>query len=94
LGRCLLERLVGEQPVRRVIELRNGSAPQHRRLHENGGSFTETPTCPGDVGDQRGVGELQTGDVAQCLRADVATQIGDVVEAEIYDGLTPVTITL
>ena len=78
----------------RIVELRNGLSAQDRRLHENCGSVTETPTRPSDVGDQRGVGELEAGNVAQRLRAFVASQIADIVEPEFYDGLTPVTITL
>jgi hypothetical protein len=93
-GGRLLERLVGEQPLCRIVELRKSSSPQHRRLHENSGPLTETPTRPSDVGDQRGVGELKTGNVAQRLRAFGAPQIADIGEPEIYDGLTPVTITL
>jgi hypothetical protein len=33
-------------------------------------------------------------DVAERLRPGLASQIGDRVEVELYDGLTPVTMTL
>jgi hypothetical protein len=55
---------------------------------------TETRTHRGDVGNQGGVSELEVSDFAQRPLSCVATQIGDVIETEIYDGLTPVTITL
>ena len=93
-GGRLLEGLVGEQPVRGIVELGCGFAPQQRRLHQNGGPLTETLTRRGDVGDQCGRREPQVGDVAQRLPTRVAAQIRDVVESKTYDGLTPVTITL
>jgi hypothetical protein len=55
---------------------------------------TETPTGRGDVGDERGVGQPVAGDLAQRILARLGPQIRDVVKTEIYDGLTPVTITL
>ena len=93
-GGGLLQRLVGEQPSRRVVEFRRRPAPQQRRLHQHGGVVTETLTRRGDVGDQRGVGQPEVGDFAQRPLSRVAAQICDVVEAELYDGLTPVTMTL
>jgi hypothetical protein len=54
----------------------------------------ETRTHRGDVGKQGGVAQPIRGDFAQCPLSRVANQIGDVIETEIYDGLTPVTITL
>ncbi|BBY90858.1 hypothetical protein MGALJ_05270 [Mycobacterium gallinarum] len=94
LRRRLLQRLVGEQPVSGIVELRRGPAPQQRRFHQNSGPFTETLTRRGDIGDQCGIGEPQVSDFAQRLLADGAAQVLDVVEPKIYDGLTPVTITL
>jgi hypothetical protein len=93
-GGGLLQRLVGEQPTRRIGEFCCRPAPQHRRLHQNGGAFPETPAGRGDVGDQRGVGQPVPGNLAQRLLPRLAEQIADVVDAEIYDGLTPVTMTL
>jgi hypothetical protein len=94
VGRRLLECLVGEQPVRRIIELRGGLAPQHRRLHQDGRPFTETLTRRSDIGDQGSGRQRQVSDFGQRLPPDVTLQIGDVVKSEVYDGLTPVTITL
>jgi hypothetical protein len=94
LSRRLLKGLVGEQPVAAVAEFHRGPAPQYRRLHQNGGPLTETLSRRSDIGDQSRIGEPQTSDFAQRLLPDVAAQICDVVEAECYDGLTPVTITL
>ena len=51
-------------------------------------------THGGDVGDERGVAQPMRGDFAQRPLSCVATQIRDVIETEIYDGLTPVTMTL
>jgi hypothetical protein len=90
----LLKRLVGEQPLGGIIELRRGLAPQYSGLHQHDGSFAETLTRGSDIGDQGGGRQRQVSDFAQRLPSDVALQIGDVVEPEIYDGLTPVTITL
>ena len=63
-------------------------------LHQHGGTLTERCSRRGDVGDQRGVGQPVAVDLAQRPLPASLTQIGDVVEAEIYDGLTPVTMTL
>ena len=43
---------------------------------------------------QRGVGQPIVGDLAQRLRPGLAAQVSDVGDAELYDGLTPVTMTL
>jgi hypothetical protein len=94
LSRRLLKPLVGEQPVRRIGELRRSPAPQQRRLHQYRGPITETLTRGSDIGDQSGGRQRQVGDIAQRLPSDVALQIRNVIEPEIYDGLTPVTITL
>ena len=94
LSRRLLKRLVGEQPVGWIVELRRGPTPQDRRLHQDRGALTETLTRRGNVGDQCGIGEPQVSDVAQRQLPDGAAQVLDVVERKIYDGLTPVTITL
>lgn len=55
---------------------------------------TETPAGRGDVGDERGIGQPVARDPAQRVLACLGPQISDVVETEIYDGLTPVTMTL
>jgi hypothetical protein len=93
-GGRLLEGFVGEQPVIGIVELRHGFSPQHRGLHQNRGTLTETRTRRSDVGNQSSRLQAQVGDIAQRLPAGVAAQIGDVVESKPYDGLTPVTITL
>jgi len=97
LSRRLLKRLVGEQPVGWIVELRRGPTPQDRRLHQDRGALTETLTRRGNVGDQCGIGEPQVSDVAQRPLPDVATQVRDVVEPKIYDDkprllLTPVLV--
>lgn len=48
----------------------------------------------GDVGEAGGVGQPVAVDVAQRLRTRRAAEVGDGSGAEIYDGLTPVTMTL
>ena len=93
-GGGLLERLIGEEPTRWIGELRRGPTPQQRRLHQRGGALTERCSCRSDIGDQRGIGQPVAVDHAQRPLPRLATQIGDVVKAEIYDGLTPVTMTL
>lgn len=93
-GGGLLQRLVGEQPVPGAGEFGRGLAPQHRRFHQHRGVHTETFTRPSDIGDQGGIGQRARGDLAQRLRSGAAAQVTDVLEAELQDGLTPVTITL
>lgn len=56
--------------------------------------FTELPSYRGDVGDLGRIREPVGVDFTQRLRPRLAPQIGDGVEAEAYDGLTPVTMTL
>ena len=48
----------------------------------------------GDVGDACGVGQPVTVHIAKRLRTRRAAEIGDGSGAEIYDGFTPVTMTL
>ena len=93
-GGGLLQRLVGEQPIRWVGELR----PAFRR-----NSVVSTSTAARSPKDARAEAMSATsvvsvsriaGDLAQRALPRLATQIGDVVEAESYDGLTPVTMTL
>jgi len=55
---------------------------------------TETCSRRSYVGNQGGARQRVTGDLPQRLLSGVAAQIGDVIEAKIYDGLTPVTMTL
>jgi hypothetical protein len=93
-GGGLLQRLVGEQPSRRVGEFRQRPAPQLRRLHQRSGVVTETPTRRSDIGYQRLVRQRIVGGLAQRPLSCVATQVCDVVKAKSYDGLTPVIITL
>jgi len=93
-GGGLLKCLVGEQPARRIGELRRGLAPQQRRLHEWGGTITERGSHRSDIGNEGGIREPEAGDFAQRALPRFAAQIGDVVQTERYDGLTPVIITL
>ncbi|MDT5014626.1 MAG: hypothetical protein QOD39_786 [Mycobacterium sp.] len=93
-GGGLLQRFVCEQPVIGVGELRRRLAAQHGRLHQHGGALTETVARRTDIGDKRGPGQWIVGDLTKRLRSGLTVQIGDVVYAEGYDGLTPVTITL
>jgi hypothetical protein len=78
----LLQRLIGEQPVRWVSELDRRLSPQQRGLHQHGGPFTETVTRRGDLGNQRRAGEPELVDLAQISGARVRPQVGDVVETE------------
>jgi hypothetical protein len=47
-----------------------------------------------DVGNPARIGQPVATDVAQCLRTRSAAQISDKLQVEIYDGLTPVIMTL
>jgi hypothetical protein len=78
----LLQRIVGEQPLRRVGEFGCRLSPQQRGLHQHGGPFTETVTRRGDLGNQRRAGEPELVDLAQISRACVGPQVGDVIETE------------
>jgi hypothetical protein len=93
-GRRLLQRLVGEQPARRVADLGDGAPAQPHGLHQDDRARTESVSHRSDVAHQRAVAQLQVRDVPQRARAGLALQVLDVVERERYDGLTPVTITL
>jgi hypothetical protein len=93
-GCGLLQRLVGEEPIRWVGEFDCRLSPQQGCLHQHRGTLTETVTRRGDVGEQRGVCEPKPVDLVQVPRTRVGPQVGDIVEAERYDGLTPVTMTL
>lgn len=93
-GRCLLQRLVGEQPSARVVELGRGPAPQLHGLHQNSGVIAELFTDSGDVADQTGPGEVAAGHLSQRLHPRRRPQIRHGGGIETYDGLTPVTITL
>jgi hypothetical protein len=97
-GGRLLQRLLGEQPARRVGKLDAGPAPKQRRLDEYGRTIAETLTRRGDVGDAVGVGQREGIDLGQRKSALVAGQVGDVgkgeTQATLQDGLTPVTMTL
>jgi len=94
LGGGLLQRLVGEQPSRCVVEFGCGPSPQQCGLHQNGGTITETRTRRRNVGNPRLVAQPKGVDLDQVPRARGGAQVGDVVNPEGYDGLTPVTMTL
>jgi hypothetical protein len=93
-GGGLLQRLVGEQPARRVRELRRRPAAQQCRFDKNSGAFAERCSRRSDIGHQGGVGESVFCELVERTLPRVAAQIGDVAEPELYDGLTPVIITL
>lgn len=94
----LLQRLIGEQPVRGVIELGRSPAAQRHRLDQHCGSLTELPSRCCHVGDQRRGTQLEATDLTERLPPGFAAQEAHIVEAERYDdgppGLTPVTMTL
>jgi hypothetical protein len=90
----LLQRVAGEQPVRRVIEFRRRPAAQQHRLHEGGRVVAEPPSYRCDVGHPARIGQPVAIDIVQRLRTHPAAQISDKLEVEIYDGLTPVIMTL
>jgi hypothetical protein len=54
----------------------------------------ELPSYRCDVGDPTRIGQPEAIDIAEGLRTDVAAQISDKLQVEIYDGLTPVIMTL
>jgi hypothetical protein len=56
--------------------------------------ITELSSYRSDVGDAGRIREPVLLDIAQRLCARLAAQKGDGVKVEIYDGLTPVTMTL
>ena len=90
----LLQRLVGEQPARGVAELRRRPPAQPHSFHQHTGPLAESRSGRADLGDQRSIGELIPGDLVQRGAPFRAAQVGHIVEAERYDGLTPVTMTL
>ena len=55
---------------------------------------TELPSYRGDVRHPGRVCKPVAVDITERLRSRLATQIGDGTGGEIYDGLTPVTMTL
>ena len=103
----LLQRLIGEQPVRHVTQLAQlaqffqGAAAQQRRLHQHRRPITEPGARRGDVGDPGSVGQLEFGDGGQRRGTRFRPQVADVLGAEAQpaktaaqEGLTPVIITL
>jgi hypothetical protein len=90
----LLQRVIGEQPPRRVIEFRGRAPAQQRGLDEHRCPVTESRSDRGNVGDARRIRQFMTRNIAKRLGPGLATQIADRVEVELYDGLTPVTMTL
>jgi hypothetical protein len=90
----LLQGVIGEQPVFRVVEFRGRTSAQQRGLDQYRRTVAELPSYGGDVGNTGRFGQPVAVDVAERLRSGLAAQIGDRVEVELYDGLTPVTMTL
>lgn len=93
-GGGLLQCFVGEQPPRRIGELRGGAPSQQGRLDEGGGVIAETRANRVDVGDAGAVVEGEAVDLGQCVGARVTGEVRDVGGGEDQDGLTPVIITL
>jgi hypothetical protein len=54
----------------------------------------ELPSYRCDVGHPTRIGQLVAIDIVQGLATGPAAQISDKLEVEIYDGLTPVIMTL
>ena len=95
-GGGLLQRLVGEQPARRVGqagELGEGPAAQQGGFDQCGGVPGEAFADSGDVGESAGVGERQLSDLGEGGRPGVAGQVGDIGAGEAQEGFTPVIIT-
>jgi hypothetical protein len=90
----LLQRVVGEQPARRVIEFGYGPSAQEHSLYEGGRMIAEPPSDGSDIGNTGGIRQPVAVDIAQRLRSSLAAQIADDVKVEIYDGFTPVSMTL
>jgi hypothetical protein len=90
----LLQRVIGEQPSRRVLEFRGRAPAQQRGLDEHRCPVTESRSDSGNVGDARRIRQFMTRNIAERCGPGLATQIADRVEVELYDGLTPVTMTL
>ena len=85
----LLQRLVGEEPAVGIGELARRLAPQQRGLHEHCDPLTESCPYRSDVGDPRGIGEPVAGHLVEGQPTVLAAEIGDVVDAERYDGVVP-----
>jgi len=105
--RGLLQRLVGEEPVRRLkiwtqpLQLVCGTTAQQGRLHQDRRPVAESGTRRGDIRHPGGVGQLEFSDRRQRHSTLWRPQVSDVVRAEgeasgdtAQEGLTPVTITL
>ena len=100
----LLQRLIGEQPVRhRKIRAQLtqlvGSAPaQQRRLHQYRRPVAEPGTHSGDIGNPGAVRQLEVSDGGKRRGTRFRPQVTDVVgaeaQADTQEGLTPVIITL
>ena len=94
----LLQRFVGEQPVRHLAQLLDSTPAQQRRLHQHRRPGAESSPRRGDIGNAGGVGQLEFGDRRKRRATGFRPQITDVVSGEAQtaaqEGLTPVTITL
>ena len=96
-GGGLLQRLVGEQPVRHIsqpVELDGRLAAQSRCFDERGGALPEPFPDRRNVGQQTGVGQTEARHLCQCRDTRITAQVGDVGAGEAQDGLTPVIMTL
>ena len=96
-GGRLLQRLVGEQPLRHISqagEFGDRLAAQSCGFDQCGGALTESLTDRGHVGQQAGIGESESSYLSQCGRTRRTGQIVDIGAGETQDGLTPVIMTL
>jgi hypothetical protein len=100
----LLQRLVGEQPVRhrriraQLAQLVGSAPAQQRRLHQHRRPIGESGTHGGDVGNPGAVRQLEVSDGGKRRGTRFRPQVTDVVgaeaQADTQEGLTPVIITL
>jgi len=100
----LLQRLIGEQPVRhrkiraQLGQLVGGAPAQQRRFHQHRRPIAEPGTRGGDIGNPGAVGQLEVSDGGKRRGTRFRPQVTDVVgaeaQADTQEGLTPVIITL
>ena len=97
----LLQRLVGEKPVRHVAQpgkLGRCPPPQQRRLHQRRCPVSEPGPHRRDIGNTGYIRQRERGDGVQGRRSRLRPQVTDVIAAEAesdgQDGFTPVSMTL
>jgi hypothetical protein len=100
----LLQRLIGEQPVRhrkiraQLAQLFGSPPAQQRRLHQHRRPVAEPGTHSGDIGNPGAVRQFEVSDGGKRRGTRFRPQVTDVVgaeaQADTQEGLTPVIITL